>query len=212
MNRKDLAVYLIMGTPNCVEDPLVVLKDALEAGVTMFQLREKGDGALKGDELEGFARQCQEICKSYKVPFIINDDVELALKLHADGVHVGQDDIALTEIREKFTGRIVGVSVHTQQELEGAIKGGADYVGIGPIYETRSKSDAKAPAGLTFLRHARGLLPDFPIVAIGGITPENAHEPLQAGADGVAIISAICQCQDRHATVSLILSKDGIRR
>ena len=88
-----------------------------------------------------------------------------------------------------------------RKELEDAVKGGADYVGIGPIYETKSKSDAKAPAGLTFLRQARSLLPDFPIVAIGGITPENAHETLLGGADGVAIISAICQCQDRQETV-----------
>lgn len=201
MKGEELAVYLVMGTTNCVDDPLTVLKDALEAGVTMFQLREKGEAALKGSELESFARQCQELCKSYQVPFIVNDDVELAIKVQADGVHLGQDDMDIKEIREKFIGRIVGVSVHTEEEMELAVTGGADYVGIGPIYATNSKFDAKPPAGLTFLEQARSLHPNFPIVAIGGITAENAYEPLRAGADGVAIISAICQSQDRHKTV-----------
>lgn len=201
MKRNDLAVYFILGTPNCIQEPLHVLEDALKAGITIFQLREKGEGALTGKPLEQFARQCQELCKSYNVPFIVNDDVELALKLQADGIHVGQDDVSLTQIREKFIGRIVGVSVHTVEELEHAVRGRADYVGIGPIYETQSKSDAKAPAGLTFLQEARSLHRDFPLVAIGGITTKNAQEPLKAGADGVAIISEICQSQNRHETV-----------
>jgi thiamine-phosphate pyrophosphorylase len=190
-----------MGTPNCIEEPLHVLEDALKAGITIFQLREKGEGALTGKLLEQFARNCQELCKSYNVPFIVNDDVELALKLHADGVHVGQDDVSLTKIREKFAGRIVGVSVHTVEELERAIRGDADYVGIGPIYETQSKSDAKAPAGLAFLKQARSLYRDYPLVAIGGITTKNAHETFKAGADGVAVISEICQSKDRQETV-----------
>jgi thiamine-phosphate pyrophosphorylase len=190
-----------MGTPNCLEEPLHVLEDALKAGITIFQLREKGEGALTGKALEQFARQCQELCKSYNVPFIVNDDEELAFKLQADGIHVGQDDVALTQIREKFIGRIVGVSVHTIEELEHAVRGEADYVGIGPIYETQSKPDAKAPAGLTFLQEARSLHRDFPLVAIGGITTNNAHETLIAGADGVAVISEICQSQDRKETI-----------
>ena len=190
-----------MGTPNCIEEPLHVLEDALKAGITIFQLREKGEGALTGNPLEHFARQCQELCKSYNVPFIVNDDVELALKIQADGVHVGQDDVPISQIRKDFIGRIVGVSVHSVEEMEQAVRGGADYVGIGPIYETQSKSDAKTPAGLSFLQQARRLHRDFPLVAIGGITTKNAHETLIAGADGVAVISEICQSQDRNATV-----------
>ena len=201
MNRNDLAVYFIMGTPNCIEEPLHVLEDALKAGITIFQLREKGEGALTGNPLEQFARQCQELCKSYNVPFIVNDDVELALKIQADGVHVGQDDVPLSQIRENFIGRIVGVSVHSAEEMDQALRGGADYVGIGPIYETQSKSDAKTPAGLCFLQQARKLHRDFPLVAIGGITTKNAHETLKAGADGVAVISEICQSQNRNETV-----------
>ncbi|MFJ8263581.1 thiamine phosphate synthase [Rummeliibacillus sp. NPDC094406] len=201
MKRNDLAVYFIMGTRNCIDSPLEVLEEALKAGVTIFQLREKGEAALKEHDLEYFAIACQTLCKHYNVPFIVNDDVDLALKINADGVHVGQDDIALEAIRTKFKGKIVGISVHTKEEMEKAVIGGADYVGIGPIYETKSKSDAKKPAGVTFLHQARVMYPDFPLVAIGGITEQNAHEVRQAGADGVAVISAISESPNRKATI-----------
>ncbi len=196
-----------MGTQNCIDRPLDVLEEALKAGITFFQLREKGEGALKGQELEQFALACQMLCKHYRVPFIVNDDVELALKINADGVHVGQDDIALEKIRAKFEGKVVGVSVHTKEELDKAVAGFADYVGIGPIYETKSKTDAKKPAGVTFLHEARVMYPEFPIVAIGGITEQTTTEVRQAGADGVAVISAICQSADRFATIQSFLNK-----
>lgn len=201
MKRTDLAVYFIMGTANCTSDPLIVLEESLKAGITIFQLREKGEHALKGQKLEHFAIACQTLCKQYHVPFIVNDDVDLALKIDADGVHVGQDDKALEEIRTKFKGKIVGVSVHTKEEMMMAVGGGADYVGIGPIYQTKSKPDAKKPAGVTFLHQARTMYPEFPVVAIGGITEQNASEVVQAGADGVAVISAICESPNIPATV-----------
>ena len=190
-----------MGTTNCNRAPLRVLEESLKAGITFFQLREKGKNALKGIGLEDFAIACQTLCKEYNVPFIINDDVELALKIDADGVHVGQDDTALEVIRTKFKGKIVGVSVHTEQEMNNAVNGGADYVGIGPIFETKSKSDAKKPSGVSFLHHARTLYPEFPIVAIGGITEQNASQVIQAGADGVAVISAICNSKNINETI-----------
>lgn len=193
-----------MGTGNCIENPLLVLKEALEAGITMFQLREKGMNALIGEPLETFARECQQLCKAYKVPFIINDNVDLALRINADGVHVGQDDTQIEQIRLQFENKIIGVSVHTLNEMKKAVAGGADYVGIGPIYSTRSKADALAPAGVTFLREARATYLNFPIVAIGGITEDNARVPRRAGADGVAVISTICHSVNRKQTIALL--------
>ena len=190
-----------MGTVNCKEDPLHVLEEALQSGISMFQLREKGEGALVGEALEAFARKCQQLCATYNVPFIMNDEVELALKIQTEGVHIGQEDTRLVEIREKFHNKIIGVSVHTKEEMEQAIAGGANYVGVGPIFATQSKDDAKVPAGVAFLQEARTLYPNFPIVAIGGITVENAHETRQAGADGVAVISTICQSKNRQQTI-----------
>ncbi|WP_305882088.1 thiamine phosphate synthase [Rummeliibacillus sp. G93] len=206
MRKEDLAVYLIMGTQNCIEPPLQVLEQALQAGITMFQLREKGEGALTGKDLEMFARECQRLCKQYEIPFIVNDHIELALKIEADGVHIGQEDMELEKIRPEFKGKMIGVSVHTKEELVQAVDQGTDYVGIGPIYETKSKQDAKKPAGVTFLQEARKLYPTLPIVAIGGITVENAQPLKESGADGVAVISAICQSEDCRPVIGSLQS------
>lgn len=130
----------------------------------------KGEGALTGLALEQFAKSCQKLCRQYNVPFIVNDHVELALEMNADGVHIGQDDTDLAQIRTLFPGKCIGVSVHSMEEMDAAVTGGADYVGIGPIFETTSKLDAKNAAGVTFLTQAREAYPSYPIVAIGGIT------------------------------------------
>lgn len=193
-----------MGTINCQRDPLVVLEAALQAGITIFQLREKGENALTGDAYVQFARKCQKLCHDYRVPFLINDDVELALKLDADGIHVGQDDLNIELFRKRAENKIIGVSVHTMEELEKAVLNGADYVGIGPIFETSSKKDAKPPAGVAFLKKARTDYPNVPIVAIGGISPSNSSIVRQAGADGVAVVSAISLSEDIWKTVSEI--------
>lgn len=198
-----LELYFIMGTANVKDgEPLTILERALQNGVTIFQLREKGATALKGQAYEDFARNCQSLCKEYNVPFIVNDDIELALKLDADGVHVGQDDMAAEKARNLIGDKILGVSVHNMEELEEAIKWKADYVGIGPIYQTKSKEDAKKPAGTAFLQQASMLYPGLPKVAIGGITVDNCHESIEAGADGVAVISAICESDNIQITVN----------
>ena len=197
-----------MGTMNCTKDPLETLEEALEAGITCFQLREKGEGALTGIVYEEFARTCQKMCQAYQVPFIVNDDVELALKLDADGIHIGQEDLALATFRKQAKGKIIGVSVHSSKEMEQALLNGADYIGIGPIYKTQSKKDAKSPAGLHFLKAMRTQFGDFPIVGIGGITEENASDVRSSGADGVAVISDICHSKDIEQTVeNLLLTK-----
>lgn len=200
MNRNMLNVYFIMGTQNCKE-PLETLEKALQAGISCFQFREKGEGCLTGAAYEAFALACQKLCKAYNVPFIVNDDIELALKIGADGIHVGQDDVAITEFRTLATDKIVGVSVHNEQELAHAVRSGADYVGIGPIYSTKSKNDAKPPAGLDFLQTARKQYPHFPIVGIGGIDENNALDVRLTGADGIAVISVICESPDIKTTI-----------
>lgn len=186
-----LQVYFIMGSNNCRKDPLQVMKEALDGGITIFQYREKGDGALTGEERYAFAKQLQSLCKEYNVPFIVNDDVELALELDADGVHVGQDDEGIKTVREKMGDKIIGVSAHTIEEARFAIENGADYLGVGPIFPTNTKKDAKAVQGTEGLRFFRESGIEIPIVGIGGITIENAASVVEAGADGVSIISAI---------------------
>lgn len=191
MNRNILRLYFIMGTANVKKKPLYVLEEALKGGITAFQFREKGPDALKGYDYVRFAKECQQLCKAYGVPFIVNDDIELAVQLDADGVHIGQDDGAIDIVRQAIGNKYLGVSVHNMEEAEQAIKSGTDYVGIGPIYATQSKADAKKPSGTTFLKEAASRYPSLPIVGIGGITVENGNEVLSAGADGISVISAI---------------------
>lgn len=194
--RDLLRVYFIMGSNNCQMDPKHVLEQAIEGGITLFQYREKGTGAFTGDEKYHFAKQLQSICKEHAIPFIVNDDVELALAINADGVHIGQDDESAEEVRRKIGDKILGVSTHNLEEVEKAIAQGADYVGIGPIYTTTTKEDAKSAQGTALIMEVRKNGIDIPIVGIGGITSEKAAPVMKSGGNGVSVITAISLADD----------------
>lgn len=200
MIKNDVNVYFIMGSSDC-EEPLVILERALQAGITCFQLREKGITRLQGDAYHAFAQACQMLCQHYQVPFIVNDDVTLALALDAEGIHIGQEDYPFAYVRDVAPTKIIGVSVHTEQQMDEAVRLGADYVGIGPIYPTLSKADAQPPAGVAFLQRMRAKYPKYPIVAIGGIQPTNSASVRRAGADGVAVISALTTTSNMKKTI-----------
>lgn len=180
-----------MGSVNCKKPPLEALTEAIDGGITLFQFREKGSGALVGEQKYELAKQLQAICQKRGIPFIVNDDVELALAIDADGVHIGQDDEDARIVREKIGDKILGVSAHNLEEAQAAVAAGADYIGVGPIYPTKSKADAKQAQGPGIIRLLRDHGIAIPIVGIGGITAENAGEVMSAGADGVSVISAI---------------------
>ncbi|WP_044737169.1 thiamine phosphate synthase [Geobacillus kaustophilus] len=202
--KERLAVYFIMGSQNSERPAADVLKEALDGGVTLFQFREKGSGALKGADKEELARHLQRLCRAYGVPFIVNDDVELALAIDADGVHVGQDDEDARRVREKIGDKILGVSAHNVEEAMAAVEAGADYLGVGPIYPTSSKEDAKEAQGPDVLRRLREAGIAIPIVAIGGITAGNAKTVIEAGADGVSVISAIASAPSPKAAAAAL--------
>lgn len=203
--RQELAVYLIAGTQDVAKANLVgFLEKALQAGITCFQFREKGVGSLtERVQMIKTARKCQLLCQTYGVPFFVNDDVELALMLGADGVHVGQDDRPVQEVIELCGTKMkVGLSVGSLREAtEASNLQGLDYIGVGPIFATSSKIDAKAPVGLALLEEIRQAGIESPVVAIGGITTENVSAVLQAGADGVAVISALTQAANLEEEV-----------
>lgn len=204
MGKVDVLLYFIMGSINA-KDPLRVLEAALEGGITCFQLREKGSCALQGKEKKAFAESCQRLCYQFDVPFIINDDVDLALELNADGVHIGQDDAEARSVRRRIgTSKVLGVSVHTVEEAKKAIEDGVDYVGMGPVYQTTSKEDAKSVAGTAVIKEVATLYSDLPIVGIGGITVDNGAPVFQAGAHGISVISAIARAKNpKMATETL---------
>lgn len=187
-----------MGTQNAVgKHPLSLLEEALRGGITCFQLREKGAGALQGRDLLAFAESCRDLCSRYEVPFLINDDVDLALAVGADGIHIGQEDMDCGQARALIgKEKMLGVSVHSLEEARIAIDAGADYLGMGPIYGTRSKADAKRPAGTAGIEEVMSHFPDIPVFGIGGITPQNAGAVWRAGACGVAVISALSGADD----------------
>ena len=217
MDKQTVNLYFIMGTVNLAgRDPLHVLEEALKGGITSFQLREKGPGALTGEELKAFAQACQQLCEQYSVPFIVNDDIGLAIEIGADGIHIGQEDGYISVVRDKVgPDMLIGVSTHNVTEAIAAADAGADYIGLGPVYETQTKMDTQPVIGIETIREVASLLPGLPIVAIGGISERRAGAIIKAGASGVAVISAISGEEDPGEAASrlkgaVLLSLTGI--
>lgn len=206
-DKASLKVYFICGTQDIPESKSIkeVVKLALESGVTMFQYREKGDGALTGNDKVETAQQLLELCHAYNVPFIVNDDVTLAENINADGIHVGQNDMKVTAFAQKFKNKIIGLSISDVNEYQQSALTDVSYIGVGPMYATNSKKDANLPVGPEMIPKLRSYVEDFPIVAIGGITVDNTKEIIQAGADGVSIISAISKSDNISNTVRQFL-------
>ncbi|EJL42655.1 thiamine-phosphate synthase [Brevibacillus agri] len=207
--REKMGVYLVIGTQDCgfsSEKTIEIAREALAGGVGTLQLRDKGS-KLTSEERHELGRQLQQLCREAQALFFVNDDVELAVRLQADGVHVGQDDMQLAEVRAKVgEAMYIGVSAGTVEEALAAKSGGADCIGVGAMFATSSKADAGEPIGPEGLRAIREAVgSDLPIVGIGGITLENAEQVLRAGADGVAVISAISRADSpRKAAADLL--------
>lgn len=168
------------------------VKEALDGGVTFLQLREKHiDSGLFLQE----AQELKELCKQYQVPFVINDDVELALKVDADGVHVGQSDMEAGDVRKKLgKDKIIGVSAQTVEQAVMAEKHGADYLGVGAVFPTSSKDDAQEVDYETLKAICQAV--QIPVIAIGGINTQNVDRLKGSGICGVAVISAIFAQED----------------
>ncbi|MBH0235624.1 thiamine phosphate synthase [Helicobacter pylori] len=185
---------------------LETLELALESKITAFQFRQKGDLALQDPtQIKQLALECQKLCKKYGAPFIINDEVRLALELKADGVHVGQEDMAIEEVVTLCKKRLfIGLSVNT---LEQALKvhhlDAVAYLGVGPIFPTPSKKD-KQVVGVELLKKIHDSGVKKPLIAIGGITMHNASKLREYG--GIAVISAITQAKDKALAIEKLLN------
>ncbi|MCY9664943.1 thiamine phosphate synthase [Paenibacillus alginolyticus] len=204
--RKALRLYLVMGSPNCGgADPAAVLEAAIAGGITMFQFREKGAGALQGAAKLELGARLRRLCAQHAIPFIVNDDEGLALELAADGIHIGQEDAPAADIRQRLKNMIVGVSAHDLAEAQAALAEGADYLGVGPQYATRTKPDAREVQGPAAIQRIRAGGIRLPLVGIGGIDATNASHVIRAGADGVAVVSAIASAHSpREAAAELL--------
>ena len=201
-NKELLKLYFICGTTTCLGKNLyTVVEDALKGGITLFQFREKGKGSLEGEEKLELAIKLKNLCKKYNVPFIVNDDIELALEIDADGVHVGQDDLGVDEIRKLMPNKIIGLSIGNEEELKQSKVEYVDYVGVGPVYVTQSKDDAGGAIGYEGLELMKKLLPQMPLVSIGGIQTQHIKDVMKTNVDGVSIISAISYSDNIEKTV-----------
>jgi len=206
MIKKFLDVYFITGSQDIEDrDLYAVLEEAIKAGITMFQFREKGPGSLENQPIKKreLAIKLQILCQMYQVPFIVNDDVELAISIEADGIHVGQEDAPVEEvIRRVPANMIIGFSTSNAQEVADAERiEGVDYIGLGPVFTTLSKEDTDPEIGIEGMKDIMGEGRSLPIVAIGGITTDNAIEVRQVGVDGVSVISAITKSKNIKRTV-----------
>lgn len=191
------SLYLVtdsfLAGPRGVE---AVVQAAVAGGVTIVQWRDK-DGDRRA--LLPRVEYLREWLRLRNVPFIVNDDVELALACDADGVHVGQGDLPCAEVRRRVGSEmLIGVSVGSVAEALQAARDGADYLGVSPVFATPTKPDAPAATGLDGLRAIRAAV-KLPLVAIGGIHAGNAAEVMTAGADGIAVVSAIMTAADPRA-------------
>lgn len=190
-----------MGSQDCLRDPTVILQEAIDAGITIFQYREKGPGALVGQEKVTLGKKLRAQCKKHNIPFIINNDANLIETLDVDGIHVGQTDISPIEIRKKHPHLLIGMSISNAVELENSPLQYIDYIGVGAIFKTTSKSDAAQAVGTECIKDIHRLYPHIPLVGIGGITTKNASRVIEAGGCGVAVISAITHASNIEDTV-----------
>ena len=165
---------------------------ALKGGVTCVQLREK---ELDETAFLQEAKELCALCRRYGVPFLVNDNVEIAIACGADGIHVGQEDLAAGEVRRRVgENMILGVSVHTVEEAFQAVRDGADYLGLGAVFPTSTKTDVEQMSNETLRAICDAV--DVPIVAIGGINRGNILRLAGSGVDGVALVSAIFSAED----------------
>ena len=194
MSAIDYSLYLVTDSELASGRSLrQIVAAAIHGGVTMVQYREKNASTRRMIEQ---ALELRQLCCSYNVPFIVNDRLDVALAVDADGLHIGQDDMAAALARRLIgPGKILGVSVENAAQAQAALADGADYVGASPIFATPTKPDAPAPMGIQGLQELARVC-KLPIVAIGGLNASNAAAVLRAGAAGLAVVSAIVSADD----------------
>lgn len=186
--KKDLLLYAVTDRGWLNGDTLYhQVEQAIQGGVTFVQLREK---ELDEDQFLEEAKEIQGLCRKYHVPFVINDNVKIAAQIDADGVHVGQSDMAAGDVRKKLgPDKIIGVSAQTVEQALLAQKMGADYLGVGAVFHTGSKADADDVSHDTLRAICEAV--DIPVIAIGGIGTGNVMQLSRSGIYGIAVISAL---------------------
>lgn len=202
--RKAMRLYAVTDSSWLREGETLteVVREVLKHGATFLQLREKN---VEQDTLEKQARELKTLCEAYRVPFVVNDSVEVAMRCNADGVHVGQSDIQGRDIRQMIgPDKILGISAATVEEAVAAEKAGANYIGVGAVFDTSTKKHARTMSLERLRAITKGV--KIPVVAIGGIHKGNIGQLCGSGVDGVAVVSAIFAAQDPGKATAQLLA------
>lgn len=198
-----LRLHLVTDAVQCGERGLLaVVQSAVRGGVTCVQLREK---SLDTRAFVERARALKALLSPLRIPLLVNDRVDVALAAGADGVHVGQSDMAPQDVRRLMPGALIGLSIESWQQMHEAERAPVDYYGISPVFATSSKADAAPALGLAGLQQLRRMTAR-PLVAIGGIQVGNVAAVMAAGADGVAVVSALCAADDPARAAQALLA------
>lgn len=213
IDRQSLSLYLVTDPHLCADEGVVeTVAAAVRGGVSFVQLRDKD---ATTEQRIALALQIKDALAGLSIPLVINDDVEAALASDVDGVHVGQEDMDVRRVRQLIgPDKILGLSVETEAAALATDPAVVDYVGAGPVFATQTKQDHKQPTGFDGLQVICSSV-QLPSVAIGGLKTEHCQAALAAGADGVAVVSAICGQRDPEAaarTLRAALNKAGGQR
>jgi thiamine-phosphate pyrophosphorylase len=190
-NLNEIDLYFITDSKLTKKTVLDDVKAAIKGGVKIIQYREKEKSTK---DMIKEARQIKEICNDRAI-FLIDDRIDIALAVDADGVHLGNDDMPYDEARKLLGNKVIGLTIHNVNEAVQAEQSGADYIGVSPIFETKTKLDAGPAAGLELIRDVKEKV-KIPFVAIGGINLENIDDVVKAGSRAAAVISAIVTKED----------------
>ena len=200
----NLSLVLITDRNQCKQPFIDTISLALKGGIKTVQLREKG---LATHELYSLACELRKITSDFKANFIVNDRVDIALAVEADGVHLGWQSLPFPVVRRLVgSERLIGVSTHNRQEALQAQEYGADYITFGPIFDTPSKAGLLKPTGVEEIKKLKNEIV-LPIVAVGGINEKNVEAVLDGGADGIAVISSIMQADNPEGAAKCLFNK-----
>ncbi|MCK5582450.1 MAG: thiamine phosphate synthase [Elusimicrobiales bacterium] len=204
MPDSDYSLYLVFGTDFIEQEKMEsFLRETALGGVNIVQLREKN---ISFEKYVNLAKIAKAVLKPFKIPLIVNDNIDTALQSEADGIHLGQSDGDVLAAR-KILGpdAIIGLSIENIKQAIEAVKLPLNYISVSPLFYTDSKKDIAEPLGLEGLKEIKKIAPLMPVTAIGGINSHNAADVIKAGADGICVISAICGAENpKHAAQNLI--------
>ncbi len=192
---------------SCGRGNIEIVKEMIDSGIKLIQYREKEKNML---EKYNECKQIRELTKNAGVTFIVNDHVDLAMAVDADGLHVGQDDLPISVIKKITDGKMfIGLSTHSPEQAQKAVADGADYIGVGPVFKTYTKKDVCDPVGFEYLEYVVKNI-DLPFVAIGGIKEDNVGEIVKRGAKCVAMVTEIVGADNISKKITTIRKEMSI--